>query len=168
MGMPAASTKALLAMADTDVSNLNGVVRHLFFCGINLSLCHGCTRVPKGLRTGSWTPDFLYRCKIAWGPPLQTLLLGAWQRTARSKLQQGYLQVQQELSTNRMNQKKWWAQEQEPGPRSRLLQLLLFLWPWDWRLCFLMQVEVQQLNLKRCFQSRNILVFNNHSSKGRN
>lgn len=31
-----------------------------------------------------------------------------------------------------------------------------------------MQVELQQLNLKRYFQSMNILVLNSHSNEGRN
>lgn len=86
--MPAASMKALLAITNTDVSNLSGILRDLFLCGINLSLFHGGTRVPKGLRIGSWTTAFPPSCKIAWGPPLQPLLLGACWRTARSKLQQ--------------------------------------------------------------------------------
>lgn len=136
--MPAAGTKAVLAVTNTDVSNLSGALRDLFLCGINHSLSHRGMRVPKGLRTESWTPAFLSRCEIAWAPPLQALLLGVWQRTARSKRQQGFSllagptgaqhQPHETKEVQELSEPKW-AQEQEPGPRSSHLQLLLFLWP---------------------------------------
>lgn len=73
---------------NTNISNLS-VCKGSLSPWINLSFSYGGARAPKGLRTGSWTPAFASRRKIAQGPPLRPLLLGVCRRTTRNKLQQG-------------------------------------------------------------------------------